>query len=425
MTELPTGTLTMLFTDIEGSTAHVHRLGEGYGAVRDQHRRLLRRAVANMAGFEVDCRADEFFAVFQQARDGVTAAVAAQQMLAAHAWPDDTSLRVRMGLHTGKPGVEGGGYLGLDVHRAVRICAAGHGEQILLSQTTRDLIANRFEVRDLGSCSLAGLPAPERIFQLAAAGLKSQFPPLRAEKIERRRSAGRMPRRRTRRPTLAEAAWHVRKLLPDVDRPLQQPLAGLGGALFIADRALTGADGFLERIDNKRLRRRLTAQRKMAVTMRVAHEEAGRLQIRIACVEQLQDRRHALASLTEGLLAKLDALHTEREITWLHEHITTTTDQLDQALTRAAHALDPLSFKLAHTRWRGIYHSGRKYVVCYFDEVGSERQREFETSTEARRFLLSVQTAEGRPRGPIPNWITMDAGARNPGWRKKEYRRRH
>src|SRR6478672_4270622 len=101
MIGLPTGTLTMLFTDIEGSTAHVHRLGEGYGAVRDQHRRLLRRAVADMAGFEVDCRADEFFAVFQQARDGVTAAVAAQQMLAAHAWPDDTSLRVRMGLHTG------------------------------------------------------------------------------------------------------------------------------------------------------------------------------------------------------------------------------------------------------------------------------------------------------------------------------------
>jgi class 3 adenylate cyclase len=112
MTEPPTGTVTMLFTDIEGSTPLVHTLGDDYGAVLGQERRLLRKAVADSRGFEVDCRADELFAVFQRAEDGVVAAVAAQQLLAAHAWPEGSPVRVRMGLHTGEPGVEGGIYLG-------------------------------------------------------------------------------------------------------------------------------------------------------------------------------------------------------------------------------------------------------------------------------------------------------------------------
>ena len=180
MAGLPTGTVTLLFTDIEGSTPLVHRLGDGFGAVREQHRRLLRKAVADAGGHEVECRADEFFAVFQRAKDGAAAAIAAQQLLAGHAWPEGVTLRVRMGLHTGEPGVEGGGYLGVDVHRAARICAAGHGGQILLSQTTRELVAGGFEVKDLGSYSLAGLPSPERLFQLVVVGLRSEFPPLRA-----------------------------------------------------------------------------------------------------------------------------------------------------------------------------------------------------------------------------------------------------
>jgi hypothetical protein len=161
-----------------------------------------------------------------------------------------------MGLHTGEPGVEGGGYLGVDVHRAARICAAGHGGQILLSQTTRVLLADSFEVMDLGSYSLPGLPAAERIFQLAPAGLRSKFPPLRVEISERRRILGRLPQRRVPQPTLADAAWHVRRLLPGVAASLQQPLAELGGALFTADRALTGANGFLERVDREQLTRR-------------------------------------------------------------------------------------------------------------------------------------------------------------------------
>jgi class 3 adenylate cyclase len=390
MTELPTGTVTMLFTDVEGSTSLVHRLGEDYGAVRDEHRSLLRKAVADSGGHEVDCRADEFFAGFQRAKDGAAAAVAAQRLLVAHSWPEGSPVHVRMGLHTGEPGVEGGGYLGVDVHRAARICAAGHGGQILLSQTTRVLLADSFEVMDLGSYSLPGLPAAERIFQLAPAGLRSKFPPLRVEISERRRILGRLPQRRVPQPTLADAAWHVRRLLPGVAASLQQPLAELGGALFTADRALTGANGFLERVDREQLTRRHAAQRQMSFTIQRAREEAEQLQIGIASVEQLEDRHNALARLALQLRDRLDALRTEQEVTLLHERVRTDTDQLDQALTCAARALDPLSFKLDHTRYRGVYQSGRRYIVPYTDEQGRDRHHEFETLAEARDFKTSI-----------------------------------
>lgn len=409
MAGLPTGTVTLLFTDIEESTPLVHRLGEGYGVVRDEYRTLVRKAVADSGGLEVECRADEFFAVFQRAKDGAAAAVAAQRLLAAHSWPEGVSLRVRIGLHTGEPAVEGGGYLGLDVHRAARICAAGHGGQILLSQTTRDLLADGFEVRDLGRFSLAGVPAPERIFQLAAAGLRSNFHPLRVESTERRRIPSRLPpRSRSRRPTLAEAAWHVRRMLPGIAAPLQQPLAALGAALFTADRALSETSGFLDRIDHKRLRRRRDAQREMSVSLQAAREEADRLQAGIVCVEELDDRRHALTNLAPQLFDRLDALRTAQEITLLHEQVTTATDQLDQALARAARALDPSSFKLARTRHRGVFRSGSRYVVPYQDELGRDRRREFETLAEACHFKTALrltekaqQTSEWSP-GPGP-----------------------
>ncbi len=409
MTEPPTGTVTMLFTDIEGSTPLVHTLGDDYGAVLGQERRLLRKAVTDSRGYEVDSRADELFAVFQRAEDGVVAAVAAQRLLSAHAWPEGSPVRVRMGLHTGEPGAEGGIYLGLDVHRAARICAAGHGGQILLSQATRDLVADGFEVRDLGSYSLAGLPVAERIFQLAAAGLQSAFPPLRVASSERRRMPAKLASRRPHQPTLVDAAWHVRQLLPGLAARLQTPLAELGGALFTADRALTRADGLLERVDHQQLTRRLAAQRKAGVVLQRAREEAEKLQARISCVEQLEDRRHALTSMTPQLPERLDALRTEQEITQLHERVTTATDELDQALTSAARALDPLSFKLTRTRWRGIYRSGRRYIVPYTDQHGRDRHREFESSPEARSFRLSVQTAEQAKKRDVANRAPWDA----------------
>jgi class 3 adenylate cyclase len=135
--ELPTGTVTFLFTDIEGSTALVRRLGAGYGGVLEEHRRLLREAVAAAGGTEIDCRGDELSIVFADAGRAVEAAVQAQLALAAHAWPEGGEVRVRMGLHTGEPAIQGSTYVGLDVHRVARIMDAGHGGQVLVSERTR------------------------------------------------------------------------------------------------------------------------------------------------------------------------------------------------------------------------------------------------------------------------------------------------
>ena len=142
MAVLPTGTVTFLFTDIEGSTALLERLGDRrYADVIVEHRRLLRAAFAGGNGQEVDTQGDAFLVAFARAGDAVAAAVAAQRALSKHAWPGDASLRVRMGLHTGEPVNEAGGYIGVDVHRASRICSVGHGGQILVSDTTHALLS--------------------------------------------------------------------------------------------------------------------------------------------------------------------------------------------------------------------------------------------------------------------------------------------
>ena len=188
MPDLPTGTVTFLFTDIEGSTELVGKLGDAYSAAMADHRRILREAVAASNGQEVDARGDEFFAAFQRTRDAVTAALAGQRDLAAHEWPGDTPLRVRVAIHTGEPLLGESGYEGLDVHRVARICAAGHGGQVLVSQTTRNLLeagqVPEAEFQDLGEHELRGLPRPERIFQVLAPELPAKFPPLRTENIQ-------------------------------------------------------------------------------------------------------------------------------------------------------------------------------------------------------------------------------------------------
>jgi class 3 adenylate cyclase len=415
MNGLPTGTVTMLFTDIEGSTPLVHRLEGRYAAVLADYRRLLRSAVSEAGGHEVECRADELFAVFQGAREGVAAAVSAQRMLSAHSWPGEESVRVRMGLHTGEPAVEGAVYLGFDVHRAARICAAGHGGQILLSQSTRDLVAEQFDTRDLGAHVLAGVDRPERIFQLLAAELRTEFPPLRAGSAEPRRR--RLPRRHAGRPTLTDGAWKIRSLLPETAPALQQPLAELGAALFTADRALTGADQFLARVDHERLARRLAEQRNLGVSSERARAQAASLEKSAASVEVLLDRRQTLAGLSGDLADKLGTLRTGGEIVSLRDRVEAATKEVDDALTLAAQVLDPMSYKLTRTRHRGIYRSGRNYVVPYVDDRGTERQREFETWTEARDFRSSLRTAQKAQKnytGGSTKFGEYDAGAGGP-----------
>jgi len=185
----PRGTVTFVFTDVEGSTALLKRLGDGYADLAQQHRAILREEFAARGGAEMDTQGDAFFYSFPRARDAVAAAVAAQRRLAEHAWPDGGAVRVRMGLHTGEPVVGKEGYVGIDVVRAARICAAGHGGQVLLSAATHALVAGSLPdgvaERDLGEHRLKDIDRPERIYQLDVAGLQSSFPPLRTQGEER------------------------------------------------------------------------------------------------------------------------------------------------------------------------------------------------------------------------------------------------
>jgi len=186
---LPEGTVTLLFTDIEGSTRLLAQLGDRYGDVLDEHRRILRGAFTEHGSQEVDSQGDAFFVAFRRAGDAAAAAVAAQRSLAGHAWPKEVTLRIRMALHTGEPNLASGRYVGLDVHRAARLCAAAHGGQILLSRTTRALVAESLPsgttLRSLGEHRLRDLPEREAIFQLVIPGLLSEFPPLRTQGMRR------------------------------------------------------------------------------------------------------------------------------------------------------------------------------------------------------------------------------------------------
>jgi len=183
MSRLPVGTVTLLFTDIEGSTRLLQHLGERYSEVLAECRRLLRAAVEQGGGREVDAPGDAFFAAFPSARDAAGSAVSAQRAILKHPWPEGVSVLVRMGLHTGEPAAAVGGYIGMDIHRAVRICASGHGGQILLSETTASLVRDELPPRasliDLGEHRLKDLPQPQTIYQLVHPDLPTEFPPLR------------------------------------------------------------------------------------------------------------------------------------------------------------------------------------------------------------------------------------------------------
>lgn len=183
MRDLPTGTVTFLFTDVEGSTRLLERLGERYRDVQDRHDAIVRAAIAEGDGVEVSSEGDSFFAVFPSPAGAVRTAAEAQRELAATAWPEGAAVRVRMGLHTGEGILGGDSYLGMDVNRAARIAAAGHGGQVLLSDTTRSLVERALPpatwLRDLGQHRLKDLPQPERLYEVVIEGLEQDFPPPR------------------------------------------------------------------------------------------------------------------------------------------------------------------------------------------------------------------------------------------------------
>jgi DNA-binding SARP family transcriptional activator/class 3 adenylate cyclase len=181
--ELPEGTVTFVFSDIDGSTSLLRQLRGDYGVLLRDHARLLGEAIDLNNGHLVDTQGDAVFAVFRRSRDAVAAAAMAQHRLAAHQWPQGVDLRVRMGLHTGEPLVEGERYVGLAVHRAASICSVAHGGQVLLSAVTRGLVEDDLpagvELLDLGRAPLKDFDREEHVFQLTLEGLERDFPPPR------------------------------------------------------------------------------------------------------------------------------------------------------------------------------------------------------------------------------------------------------
>ena len=310
MATLPEGTVTLLFTDIEGSTRLLQELGEGYEQVLADHGRLMRKSAAESGGVVVDTQGDAFFVAFARARDAVVAAVEAQRAFAAHDWPAPSKLRVRMGIHTGEPTRVDEGLVGLAVHRAARICAAGHGGQILLSSTTRDIVQGHLPpgvaLVDLGRHRLKDLDRFESITQVVVEGVPPVLTPLKRTDVQPAEAtpfAGQeeqlaeaaqsaiadvgeergVPRARfgdvarataldwrrfvpvghgrlaNRLGGLGMSIHSTARIAPGED--LQAELRGLGRALVLAARDARNADGLLRRENRSSLQRRLKEHR--------------------------------------------------------------------------------------------------------------------------------------------------------------------
>src|SRR6202453_5196514 len=184
MRQLPTGTVTLLFSDIEGSTALLRRLGDRYGEALVAQRALMRAAISDSRGLEMGTEGDSFYVAFESAGDAVRCCLAGQGALAGYDWPGGVAVRVRMGLHSGEPACQQDHYVGMDVHRAARIAAAAHGGQVVLSEATRQLaesqLAAEVSLRDLGWHRLKDIETPERIYEVVIAGLPDRFPSLKS-----------------------------------------------------------------------------------------------------------------------------------------------------------------------------------------------------------------------------------------------------
>jgi YVTN family beta-propeller protein len=232
MADLPSGAVTFLFTDIEGSTRLVRQLRSGYADVLAQHQRLLREAFSQHGGHEIDTQGDAFFYVFGSAHEAVLAAVEGQRALSGYPWPEETEVKVRIGIHTGQAAPVNGRYTGLAVHRAARICAAAHGGQVLVSQATQSLLEDEEEdlavrMHDLGDQRLKDIERPVRLYQVAAPGMLTDFPPPRGEAPTKEAFDAAMARPVWRRKPVLVAAGLV-------------ALALIAAAVFLATRGTKG-----------------------------------------------------------------------------------------------------------------------------------------------------------------------------------------
>ena len=343
MSTLPEGTVTLLFTDIEGSTRLLQELGEEYEELLTDHRRLLCTHFEANDGVVVDMQGDALFVAFRRARDAVEAAAEAQRALAAHVWSGSSELRVRMAIHTGEPSQVGTGFVGLSVHRAARICAAGHGGQVLLSATTRDLVEDHLPsgvaLLDLGEHRLKDLDKPETIVQLVIEGVPPVFTQLKTLQHQRLTQTpfagqeeelatateaalatephGAMTRRIGWRAAARARAFDLKAFvyLPGHSRfanrleglglsihstarlasheDLRDELQSLGRAFVTAARAARGADRLLQKEDQTVLARRLAEHREAAAwDHHLRH--ADKVATQMASLESLAEGRRQL-----------------------------------------------------------------------------------------------------------------------------------
>lgn len=442
MPDLLTGTVTFLFTDVEGSTEHLVEAPAAYARSLDEQRRILRAVVAERGGREVDCRGEEFFFAFDRATDAVGAAIAAQSLFGAAESTTTGRLSVRMGIHTGQPIVRDRGYLGLDVHRAARICSLAHGGQVLVSRTTRELLVAAREsglsMRELGRVRLKGFPEPEELFQVEAGGLQSQFPPPRSDgpsstagrerelaaaalnAIGRNRPLLDLRRRlgqpRARKWGLADLGWEVRARLPAATEPLRGGLAELGGDLFAASRSLVAVDRYLCEVDERELTRRLAEDTELGVLSKRAAADAEVTARRLALVNALggirdsaEQRLGAVASAVQQICAHVEAGRHEEAgelVDSTGRDVRALASDLDAALGAARSAVKA-GGRRRRTRRRGIFRRGDRYVVPYYDEVGLEHEKELDTLAAAREFREARREAESRkvafPGGHAPH----------------------
>ena len=322
----------------------------------------------------VDQRGEETFAAFADASAAVEAAIEIERR---HA---ERPMRVRIGLHTGAPALTGEGYLGLDVHRAARICAAGHGRQVLLSTETRALVADR-PAKDLGAYLLKGITQPEHLYQLLADGLPKDFAPLRvlptapATRRRRFRRVGTEPR------SLEQLAWATRARLPAIPPDERPAVARLATALLAAARSSAATQRFVATVDRRAIERDLAS-----------YSSAGGASERASHAADLAARRLALVDALGERLATLDAAarRPDPEV----DEIEQKTGALDAGLEAARAAIDNSGIRARRTHRRGIRRLGAEYLVVTTDETGVQHVSSFPSMAEARDFRDAVKVAE-------------------------------
>jgi class 3 adenylate cyclase len=332
MAELPSGTVTLLFTDIEGSTKLVKALGDDYGRVLSDHRALLRRAFNLFGGQVVDRQGDAFFVVFRRAKDAVSAAAELQRALHSHPWPTDSTVRVRVGVHTGEPSVSDEGLTGFAVHVASRICSAARGGQILISNTTHDLVEDelppRTALRGVGEHRLKDIDRPAHLFEVVVEELEHeseapQYPEGPAQIVplpeEGGEPAAAAPEDRAkRRVGVLRAAVsrrfgrastdHIGARIHSMSRISPSPelasaLRALGGAILQSARDDRDAEKVLKSLDRRALRQRLHELRSSSFLTERDAQVADGLAMQLAALD-------CLASLRPKLHAELARIET-------------------------------------------------------------------------------------------------------------------